>query len=84
VLILLPIGIRRTPWLCSDHGGLALTAGFRTPGATRHYGDGYKPDTRVSLGSGDLPKRCLERYRAWTVAITPAKGTTRGMEEALQ
>ena len=41
VLILLPIGIRRTPWLCSNYSGFALTVGFRTPAATPLYGDGY-------------------------------------------
>jgi hypothetical protein len=47
VLILRPIGIRRTPWLCSNYGGFALTVGLQTPAATRLYGYGYKPDTRV-------------------------------------
>jgi hypothetical protein len=49
----LPIGIRRTPWLCSDHGGFALTIGLRTPAAIRLCGDGYKPDTRVGSGTAD-------------------------------
>jgi hypothetical protein len=32
VLIPPEIGIRRTPWLSSHHGGFALTVGLQTPG----------------------------------------------------
>ena len=54
VLILCTIGIRRTPWLCSNYGGFVLTVGFRTPAAiclNRWLQTGYsrRPGNRRSV-----------------------------------